>query len=131
MSFINELIDPSSTGLLGFESFRENIPMVLNLSLREPPSNGTQALFFKSYSLCVAVINTIFVVLLASEQETKWLDEHRYQVASLLLLSCVVELLLRTRMSYNILGVRVAKINRAFDGISLTAAIVTFYGKVT
>ena len=125
---IKQIIDPSGVGIVDFDSFREKVPLVLNMSLRHSPSDGSLAILYKCYSTFVAVANMSFVVLLASEMKTFWLDKYRYGVSSVLLVLCMIETLFRSSFCYGVLGFRIARMNRAFDGIAVIAAVISCYG---
>ena len=126
---VTNIVDPSNIGFLGFDSFREGIPQVINSSLRVAPSDDKYATAFKFYSASVAFLNFAFVMILASEKESLWIDNHRYSLSLLILVLCCAELLVKSNLIYCCFDMKLARMHKAFDGISYISLVISMYGK--
>jgi len=110
------------------ESFRENVPRALDISLRSTPiSRYTE--YFRAFASFIAFSNFAFVSLLSSGVETPFLDNNRHSVAGIIVFLSIIEMLFRSNLTKLLFGVKVAPVNKTFDAISVIAVFVSLWGK--
>jgi len=121
------VVDPSNVGCVGFDSFRDNVPQALKSIVRtERPTKVS----FEFFSVFVAILNFLYVTLLASETNTEWLESHSASLGCIITFVCLVELVSRTDIMKMLGYTKMGRNNRGFDGLSVIATIVSIVGMI-
>lgn len=121
------IVDPSNQGMVDFTSFRTKIRQALNASVRTARNPSLLAMSVELVAATMAVVNFVYVMLVSSPFSETWFENIQMDVGCLITLMGAFELLIR----FNPLRVDftpLIRINVAFDGSALLAAIISGVG---
>jgi hypothetical protein len=121
-------VDPSNQHIIDYPTFRTKIRQALNASIRTSRNASNFAMGVELIAVLVAVVNFIYVMLLASELKADWFDAIAASTGSIITLLGLLELVIR----FNPLRIPnfapITRLNGVFDGLALTAALVSCIG---
>ena len=123
-----EIVDPSNQGVVDYPSFRTKIRSALNASVRTARSASILAMSVEFIAVTVAVVNFVYVMLVSSPFTAYWFDSVQVDIGCLITLLGAFELLIRFNPLRYHDFTPLTRINVAFDGSALVAALVSTIG---
>jgi hypothetical protein len=114
---------------MDYPTFRQKIRQALNASIRTPRTATRTALAAELLAVIVAVTNFVYVLMVSSRFEEPWLDDHNQAIiGSIISVVASTELLIRFNPFRIADFTPLTRLNPTFDGLALTAAIISSIG---
>jgi hypothetical protein len=120
-----EIVDPSGSNFIDYETFRSKIPQSLIASIRSTPSRNFFSHCIEVTGAVVAVSNFVYVVLLTSQFQAHWFDVITLPAGFAITLLGLCELIARANPRNVFRYTPTDKLNVTFDGLAALAALVS------
>jgi len=125
------VVDPTTEGMLSYNTFRIRVPQALQISLRSPYARSAFVALVEQFSVAVALINIVFVVLVSSAFDSSWLEAYMLPVGGVITLLSLSELVLRLNPWKLFSGMPKARWSPTFDVISILSVLISLIGLVS
>jgi len=122
------VVDPTSEGVLSYNTFRIRVPQALQISLRSSYERDAFVGIIEKFSMSVAILNCLFVVLLSSSLKTSWLEMNIYFIGSIITAMSFSEITMRLNPWKIFNKLPKARLSPTFDVLSIISVLISGMG---
>jgi len=123
------VIDPVETGKIDFNTFRMQMPKVLQTSLRSARQSTRNSLLLESLAFFIAIANLIYVLLLSSALNFLMLANLIFPLGSVIVFFGLLEVTLRIRPFRSLQTLSTTR-HVFLDGLAIIAGLMSLVGLI-